>query len=141
MKKISQWLTIFALLALLTACGSEANLPYKNINNDELQTMLDQNVTLIDIRRPEEWKQTGVIANSKTMTFFFKNGQVNPDFIPWFQQTISDKNQPVILICRTGNRSKTASDFIAKSMAYTHVYNVRRGITGWISEKRVVTHQ
>ena len=43
-----------------------------------------------------------------------------------------------MLICRTGNRTRAASEYLAKSLGYTNVYNVDRGITGWISERRDV---
>ena len=138
MKKLTQWLIIFSLFTLLAACGEKESLYYKNIDNTQLQAMLDKNITLIDIRRAEEWKQTGTVAKSKTLTFFFKNGQVNPNFVPQFQQLISKKDQPAMLICRTGNRSRVASEYLAKSLGYTNIYNVDHGITGWIAEKREV---
>ena len=137
----SQWLVAFLLLSQLVACGSETteSATYKNINNTELQQMMDKNVKVIDIRLPEEWKQTGVIENSELLTFFFKTGQVNPNFASQFQRIVGTKDQPVAIICRTGNRSKAASDFVANSLGYTNVYNVTHGITGWIREgKKVV---
>ncbi len=139
-KRIFQWLVALLLLSQLIACGSETteSTTYKNINNDELQQMLDKNVNLIDIRRPEEWKQTGIIENSKTLTFFLGSGQVNPEFMSQFQHVATDKNKPVIIICRTGSRSKAASEYISKSLGYSDVYNVTHGITGWIREGRKV---
>ena len=138
MKKFTQWIFILSLFALITACGEKDNALFKTIGNTELEKLLDEGVTLIDIRRPEEWKQTGVIKNSKQITFFFGNGQVNPDFIPKFQQLIPNKDQPVMLICRTGNRTKAASNYLAKSLGYTNIYNIKHGITGWIRENREV---
>ena len=54
-------------LALLALVLSSAMVlifkesPYKNLENDQLQIMLENNVPIYDVRRPEEWKQTGVM--------------------------------------------------------------------------------
>ncbi len=108
-----------------------------NINDAKLQTLLDQGVTLVDIRLPEEWRQTGIVKGSKTITFFDRTGRINPDFVPQFTALVKP-DQPVALICRTGNRTMAASDAIARQLGYKHVYNVKHGITGWLSEKRPV---
>jgi len=44
-----------------------------------------------------------------------------------------------MLICRTGNRTKAASEALVKQLGYKNVMNVTTGITGWIAEKRPVT--
>ena len=41
----------------------------------------------------------------------------------------------MILICRTGSRTNTLGNLLVEKLGYTQVYNVRRGITGWIAEK------
>ena len=40
-------------------------------------------------------------------------------------------DQPVYVICRTGNRSQTASETLV-GLGYTQVYNVDGGITAWL---------
>ena len=45
---------------------------YFNVINQQLKTMLDEGVTIIDIRRPEEWKQTGVVKGSQRLTSLTK---------------------------------------------------------------------
>jgi rhodanese-related sulfurtransferase len=44
------------------------------------------------------------------------------------------KNDPVILICRTGNRTDTLSRALIEQLGYTKVYNVKEGIVRWISD-------
>lgn len=110
---------------------------YSNISNAKLQQLLDNNVLLIDIRRKEEWQQTGIVKGSKTITFFDKTGRVNNDFVPKFT-AFAKPDQPVILICRTGNRTKAASEALVKHLGYKNVMNVTDGITRWIAEKRPV---
>ena len=59
-----------------------------NISNDELQALLDKKVTLIDIRLPEEWQQTGIVADSHRITLFQKDGSVTPDFLAKVQKCL-----------------------------------------------------
>ncbi len=109
-----------------------------NINNAELEKLISEGVPVIDIRRAEEWRQTGVVKGSHLITFFDKRGNYN---VPaWLEKLapIADKNQPFILICRTGNRTGTLSNFLDKKLGYTKVYNVRRGITDWIAKGKPV---
>ena len=111
---------------------------YSNISNAKLQELKDQGVLLVDIRREEEWKQTGIVEGSKTITFFDRTGNVSNDFFPKFT-AIAKLDQPIMLICRTGNRTKAAGEALVKQLGYKNVMNVTTGITGWIAEKRPVT--
>ncbi len=128
-------LLIFWVLLLLFGCGEP---PYNNLKNEELARMLEQGVPVFDIRRPEEWRQTGVIENSRLLTFVDANGRVKPGFFEKFTSLVG-KNDPVILICRTGNRTSTLARHLVEQMEYTQVYNVRDGITSWIRNKYPVT--
>ena len=110
---------------------------YSNIENAKLQELVDHGVLLVDIRRKEEWQQTGIVEGSKTITFFDKTGNINPNFVAEFT-TVAKPDQPVMLICRTGNRTQAAGQAIAQQLGYKFVMNVTRGITGWIAEKRPV---
>jgi len=125
---------VFLLVALLSAC---AEPPYSNLDNAQLKTMLEQNVPIYDIRRPEEWRKTGVIEGSQLLTFVDASGRVMPDFLPRFTR-VAGKDEPVILICRTGNRTSTLARYLVEQMGYTQAYNVRDGITRWISDGRPV---
>lgn len=111
---------------------------YSNINNEQLKKLIAEDVLVIDIRRKEEWKQTGIVPGSKTITFFDKYGRIDPNFLPKFT-AITKKEQPLILICRTGARTKVASQAIAQQLGYKQVINVSNGILNWIAEKRPVS--
>jgi len=68
-------------------------------NNLELQELMKQGVELIDIRRPEEWKQTGVVKGSHLLTFFDKKGNYNiQKWLNSFNQIVK-KNKAFVLIC------------------------------------------
>ena len=105
-----------------------------NISSDQLQSLIDKNVTLIDIRRPEEWAQTGVVAGSKKLTFFTRKG-INQNLVAELK-AIAPADKPVALICRTGNRTGAGANMIVQQLGYTKVYNVQYGITKWIAEGR-----
>lgn len=126
---------ILLSVALLSACTEP---PYTNLNNEQLKTMLEQNVPIYDIRRPEEWQQTGVIRGSQLLTFVDTSGRVTANFLPRFTRAVG-KDDPVILICRTGNRTSALARHLAEQMGYTKVFNVRNGITQWIRDERPVT--
>ena len=104
-----------------------------HISNQQLEVLLKQGVTLIDIRRPDEWKQTGTIAGSKRITFFNGRGQVNQDATPKFE-AVAPNTKPVILMCLTGNRTRAAAQMISQHLGYQVVYNVERGITHWVAK-------
>jgi rhodanese-related sulfurtransferase len=45
-----------------------------------------------------------------------------------------DKNEPLILICRTGNRTDQLARELMEKHGYTRVYSVQHGITGWMGD-------
>lgn len=131
------WPRLFGILLLALTLGGCAEPPYTNVDNAGLKALLAQGVPLYDIRRPEEWRQTRVVAGSRTLTYVDASGRANPEFLPRFTAEVG-KNDPVVLICRTGNRTDAlARDLMA--MGYTQVYNVRHGISRWIGEGNPVT--
>ena len=127
---------LLALIALSALLGGCSEPPYTNIDNAQLKSLAAQGVPVFDIRRPEEWRQTGVLAGSHKLTFVDAGGRPNPEFLPRFSAEV-DKNDPVVLICRTGNRTNALARELA-GMGYTRIYNVRDGITRWISDHNPV---
>jgi rhodanese-related sulfurtransferase len=126
---------LVGLAALLLAGCMEP--PYTNVDNRGLERLLNDGVTLIDVRRPEEWQETGVVAGSERLTFVDANGRVQPGFLERLTGDVA-KDEPVVLICRTGNRTDVLARHLVERLGYSRVYNVRDGITGWIGEGRPV---
>jgi rhodanese-related sulfurtransferase len=123
---------LFSIILFAVSLGACAEPPYTNVDNGKLKELVAQGMPLYDIRRAEEWRQTGVVEGSRKLTFVDAAGRLNPEFLPRFSAEV-DKNKPVILICRTGNRTDALARELAE-MGYTQVYNVRDGITRWIGE-------
>ena len=105
-----------------------------NINNEQIKELSKINVQIVDVRRSSEWNQTGVVPNSILLTFFDKKGNYNLD--EWYKQLRLKVNEgePIILICRTGRRTKIIAEMIDKKFDNV-IYNAKGGITSWIDEK------
>ena len=82
------------------------------------------NVQLVDVRTPEEVAE-GTISGSLNMDF------KEDDFL----EKISglDREQPVYLFCRSGNRSATASSML-EELGFTTIYDLEGGYEAWKSE-------
>jgi len=85
-----------------------------------------QNITIIDIRTPSEWKATGTIPFAKKITFFTKYG-INRKFIELLRLNKLDKNSKFAIICRTGHRSKVASEILEKN-GFKYIINLQGGM-------------
>lgn len=85
-------------------------------------------VTLIDIRTPPEWKETGVAKGAKLINMQHPQGA--PGFTSALLEKVGgDKNAAIALICRTGNRTTQVQRYL-QSQGFTQVYNVREGMAG-----------
>lgn len=109
-----------------------------DIGNAELARLLAAGVPVIDIRTAGEWRETGVVPSSRLLTLFDERGRA--DAPAWLQrvQGIAPADEPVIVICRSGNRTRTASQILSQQGGYRTVYNVRDGIRPWIAEGRAL---
>ena len=105
-----------------------------NINNEQIKELSKINIPIVDVRRSSEWDQTGIVPNSILLTFFDKKGNYNLD--EWYKQLSLKINEgePIILICRTGRRTKIIAEMMDKKFDNV-IYNAKGGITSWIDEK------
>lgn len=125
------WSALVSLLAalFLTGCGKP---PYQDVDAAQLRELIAQGVPIYDIRRPEEWRQTGVVAGSRLLTWVDASGRPRTGFYETLASEIP-RDQPVVLICRTGNRTDHLARELMEKHGYTRVYNVTHGITRWIA--------
>ena len=108
-------------------------------DNEKIKMLLENSVPLIDIRTEGEWRETGIINNSYLLTFFDNEG--NYDFKKWMIEVgeIADENGPVIIMCRSGRRSRIVSNMIIKENNEYLIYHATDGIKSWIeSSNRTV---
>lgn len=125
-------LRLMTTIAILLLVGC-ANPPYDEVDAAELQALLDRGVPLYDVRRPEEWRQTGVIAGSQKLTWVDGSGRPTREFYTTFLRDVP-KDQPVAVICRTGNRTAHLARELMERHGYTQVHNVTHGIKGWLAK-------
>ena len=120
------------LLACLFAVTGFAHAEVIDIDNAQLEKLNKSGVPVIDIRLQSEWEETGIVSGSRLLTFFDEKGRADPVGWPEKVKPIAKPNEPVIVICRSGNRTKAVSQFLSQQGGYTTVYNVKSGIKGWI---------
>lgn len=88
--------------------------------------LLESGIPVIDIRTESEWLETGVVDQAIPITFFDARGQHDARrFLSSLARHV-DKNEPIALICRTGNRTSTISQFLS-DQGY-HVINLQGGM-------------
>ena len=109
-----------------------------NIDTRQLAEMLDRGVPVVDVRTPEEWRQTGIIDGSVLITAFDSQGRFDPSFPEKFA-AVAESGDEVAIICRTGNRSSVISRALTQQAGYTQVYNVDGGIVDWLAGGRATT--
>ena len=123
----SRWVVLFCLVLTQIALAEVVDIDIK-----KFQTLLDSGVVVIDVRTPKEWRQTGVVEGSIPIMFFDEKRK--PHAQQWMSEAgdYSSPDQDLILICRSGNRSKTIANYLTQRHGYKRVYNVKGGIKEWL---------
>ena len=130
---------IFVILAMILSLGligcdknaeaeqtqNVSDITYTQINMDEAVTMMEEETDyiILDVRRPDEFADKH-IPNAINVP----NETIGEEEIP----ELPDKDQMILVYCRSGNRSKQASKKLA-ALGYTNVYEFG-GINDWPGE-------
>lgn len=110
---------------------------FKSITDEEFLELQEENpMAIIDVRRADEWRLTGVIENSEKITFFDADGSYDIEkFMDSFTKVVTSKEQPFILVCAHANRTKSIGELLGLQLKYTNVYELDGGINyGWIDK-------
>ena len=124
MKRI---LPLFLLLLLLTGCGgTESNSSsednYQQISQEAAKEMMDtQDVIILDVREQNEY-DSGHIPGAVLLPVGTIDEETAAEEIP-------ENDSTVLVYCRSGNRSKTASSALIE-LGYTTIYEFG-GINTW----------
>ena len=94
----------------------------------------EDGVIIIDIRREEEWQETGIIPGAEMVTAFDASGRVHPEFLDSFRSVVPGPDTPVMLYCRTGNRTTSLGNALIEQLGFSNVTHLSDGITGWLAE-------
>lgn len=124
--------TVCLLLGSLISVASSAEVV--EIDPAQLARLSASGVPIIDVRTEAEWRETGVIAGSRLVTFVDERGRT--DSSAWLAkvQKLTKRKQPVIVVCRSGKRSRAASEFLSQQAGYSTVYDLRGGLLAWDKE-------
>lgn len=121
------------LVGVVSGCSEGKTQALPSVSVQEAQRRLaDGRAVLVDIRRPEEWAETGVAQGA------IKLDMTAADFGPRLQ-ALSQANpgKEIDLICRTANRTSVVQKALA-AQGWSNIVNVRGGMqgnssdTGWI---------
>jgi rhodanese-related sulfurtransferase len=119
------------LMVLLTSLSLAGG--FTGIDISEFKTLQAKGVPVIDIRTPQEWKQTGIIKGAHQMMFFDAQGKDHAqEWMSNLAKITKDKSRPFIIYCAHANRTKAVGNWLVDKLGYTHVYELKGGIEyGW----------
>ena len=127
MRKIKRLLPFVLSLMLLSSCGNagSSSLGYRQISMDEAIKMMrdEKNYIILDVRRPDEYAE-GHIPGAINVP----NEEIGTAEIA----ELPDKSQMILVYCRSGRRSKEASEKLVK-LGYTNIVEFG-GILDWKGE-------
>ena len=127
-----RWFSFLLLLFLLAGCtaSNEQENSYRQISMDEAVTMMEEEsgYIILDVRTPEEYRERHIPT-----AINIPNETIGSEDI----QELPDRDQLILVYCRSGNRSKQASGKLAE-LGYTNIVEIG-GINDWtgdtVSEK------
>lgn len=116
---------IFAVLLLVGCSAPTADLNYRRIDMDEAITIMENETgyILLDVRTTSEFAEKHIPG-----AINIPNETIGTEQIP----ELPDKDQPILVYCRSGNRSKRASEKLV-ALGYTNVVEFG-GIIDWPGE-------
>ena len=119
---------VFLLLAvmMLTACGQDKEnnqgAAYMNITAEEAKQIMDteESYIILDVRTQEEYDQ-GHIPGATQIS--------HEEIAEKAEGVLTDKNQLILVYCRSGRRSKMAAEALVE-LGYTNIKEFG-GIIDW----------
>ena len=123
---MKKWIFIILAMMLLTACGQKKeNAPegsYMNITAQQAKEIMDteDGYVILDTRTQEEYNQ-GHIPNAILIPY--------DEILEKAETVLTDKNQLILVYCRSGRRSKLAAEDLVK-LGYTNIKEFG-GILDW----------
>jgi len=105
--------------ALLTALAACSKVPGVDVKQGA--ALQSQGALMIDVREPSEYAQ-GHAPGTQLIPL----GQLQQRL----SELVAHKDKPVVLICRSGNRSSQAQEILARA-GFTQAINVEGGMNAW----------
>ena len=125
MKTAFRLLAAIGAILLLTGCGGEKAPAYRQVNSEEAAAMMETETDyiLLDVRTRQEYEQGHIPGAICVPNEAIGSGEISE---------LPDKEQLILVYCRSGNRSKQAAQKLA-DLGYTNVVEFG-GILSWTGE-------
>ena len=125
LKVVPLLLVILLLAGCAETTGGENDATYRQITMSEAVEMMasESDYIILDVRRPDEFS-AGHIPNAVNIP----NESIGADEI----DELPDKDRLILVYCRSGNRSKQASEKLVR-LGYTNIVEIG-GILDWKGE-------
>ena len=123
---MKRFIPLLIALLFLSGCGAvSAEKTYRQITMEEAVTMMEEETEyiILDVRTAEEYSEKHIPG-----AINIANEVIGTEDIP----ELPDKDQLILVYCRSGNRSKQASEKLAK-LGYTNIVEIG-GINSWSGE-------
>ena len=124
---MKKFITLLLSVLFLAGCALPAGqeVSYRQINMDEAITMMEEESSyiILDVRTPEEFAERHIPG-----AINIPNETISTEEIP----ELPNKDQLILVCCRSGNRSKQASEKLA-ALGYTNIVEFG-GINDWPGE-------
>ena len=97
----------------------------------DAETFLSDNpdTLIVDIREPYEF-EVNRIRGSINVPRGILESACDYDYEETVPELAGARERPVLLVCRSGNRSALAAD-VMQDMGYQEVYSLKTGLKGW----------
>jgi len=117
-------IVFFGMVLLITGCTTTIkNAKITNVTPEQLHSMMqNKDFTLIDVHIPEQRH-----INGTDLVIPYNELEMQQSKLP------KDKSAKIVVYCRSGHMSKTASDELAK-MGYTNIYDLQGGRNAWVAK-------
>jgi rhodanese-related sulfurtransferase len=125
--RVFRWMIpVLVLMVALAACAPAAEneaitLP-EMISPVDAQSQLDEDdsVVLLDVRTQQEWDEDGHSPDATLIPLDQLQSRLGE----------LDADEPIMVICRSGNRSAAAVDFLRQN-GFSNVADVEGGMRNW----------
>jgi rhodanese-related sulfurtransferase len=110
----------------------------KNLDSQQTWDFLQQNsnAVLIDVRTKMEHLFVGHPPSAIHIAWKeAPDWQQNPNFVPSVRQIVTNPNTPILLLCRSGQRSMEAA-VLLEQFGYTNLINIAEGFEGALDENK-----
>ncbi len=110
----------------------------KSLNPKQAWTLLQTEASsvLLDVRDPIEFSFVGHPVGAVNIAWKLAPAwKVNPHFIDDVRERIPNRNTPILLLCRSGQRSLDAAKALAE-VGYRDLTNIEEGFEGPLDEHK-----